>query len=133
MAVTDPIADMLTRIRNAVGVRHDTVVIPASNMKVSLAKILREEGFVENYEVQQGKSPQGVIKMYLHYRNKGEPAIAGLKRVSRPGLRVYVGKGEIPRYYGGLGVAIISTSNGVMTGKQAWRDGVGGELLCYIW
>ena len=133
MPVTDPIADMLTRIRNAVLVRHDSVMIPSSKMRLSLAEILKGEGFVEDFEVIQGSSPQGVIKIYLHYRDKGEPAISGLKRVSRPGLRVYVGKGEIPRYYGGLGVAILSTSNGVMTGKQAWQNGVGGELLCYVW
>lgn len=133
MAVTDPIADMLTRIRNAVAVRHDTVIIPASNMKVSLAKILRDEGFLANYEVDLNKSTQGTITLYLHYRDDGQPSISGLKRVSRPGLRVYVGKGEIPRYYGGLGVSIMSTSSGIMTGKQAWRESIGGELLCYVW
>jgi small subunit ribosomal protein S8 len=133
MPVTDPIADMLTRIRNAISVRHDSVMIPASNLKVALAKILREEGFIEDYEVLQGKTAQGVVKIYLHYREAGEPAISGLKRVSKPGLRVYVRRGEVPRYYGGLGVAILSTSKGVMTGKQAWREGAGGELLCYVW
>ena len=133
MAITDPIADMLTRIRNAITVRHDSVMVPSSNEKMAVAKILREEGFVEDYEVLQGKTAQGVIRLALHYRAGGEPGIAGLKRVSRPGLRVYVRKGEIPRYYGGLGVAIISTSQGVMTGKQAWREGIGGELLCYVW
>ena len=133
MAVTDPIADMLTRIRNAIMVRHDSVMIPASNMKVALAKILKDEGFVEDYSVKHDSSPQGVIKLYLHYRENKAPAISGLKRVSRPGLRVYVGKGEIPRYYGGMGVAILSTSKGVMVGKQAWHDGTGGELLCYVW
>ena len=133
MAVTDPIADMLTRIRNAIMVGHDTVMIPSSNMKVSLAKILKDEGFVEDYEVGEGTSPQGVIKLALHYDESGAPAISGLKRVSRPGLRVYVRKGEIPRYYGGLGVAILSTSQGIMTGKQAWRDEIGGELVCYVW
>jgi small subunit ribosomal protein S8 len=133
MATTDPIADMLTRIRNAIMAQHDTVIIPASNMKVGLAKILKNEGFVEDYEVFRGDAPQGVIKVYLHYRREGGPAISGLKRVSRPGLRVYVRKGEIPRYYGGMGVAILSTSKGVMTGRQAWRDGTGGELLCYVW
>ena len=131
--VTDPIADMLTRIRNAIAVRHETVSMPTSNTKVSLAKILKEEGFVADYEVVRGSSPRGDLRIALHYRDQGEPAIAGLKRVSKPGLRVYVGKGEIPRYYGGLGVSILSTSSGVMTGKQAWRDGVGGELLCYVW
>ena len=130
---TDPIADMLTRIRNAVMVRHDSVSVPASKTKQDLARLLKEEGFVEDYEVRQDDSPQGVIRLYLSYRDDGESAIAGLKRVSRPGLRVYVRKGEIPRYYGGLGVALLSTSKGVMTGKQAWRQGVGGELLCYVW
>jgi small subunit ribosomal protein S8 len=133
MAVTDPIADMLTRIRNASSVRHDSVSIPASKTKVALAKLLKEEGFIEAYEVQQGKAAQGVLKLYLHYRNRNEPGLKGLKRVSKPGLRVYVGKGEIPRYYGGLGVAVLSTSQGVMTGKQAWQKGLGGELLCYVW
>ena len=133
MAVTDPIADMLTRIRNAVAVRHDNVTIPSSNIKVDLAKILKDEGFVKDYEVTPDSSPQDVIKISLHYRDKDVSAISGLKRVSRPGLRVYVRKGEIPRYYGGLGVAILSTSKGVMTGKQAWREKVGGEILCYVW
>jgi len=133
MPVTDPIADMLTRIRNAIMVRHELVAIPSSNMKASIAQILKNEGFIDDFDVDEQASPQGEIKVYLHYREKNEPAIAGLKRVSRPGLRVYVQKGEIPRYYGGLGVSILSTSNGVMTGKQAWRDGVGGELLCYVW
>ena len=133
MPVTDPISDMLTRIRNAVSVRHDSVMVPASNVKTSIAKILREEGFIENYEIVPNKSPQGVIKITLHYRGKDEPAISGLKRVSKPGLRVYVGKGEIPRYYGGLGVSILSTSKGIMTGKQAWREETGGELVCYVW
>jgi small subunit ribosomal protein S8 len=107
--------------------------VPASKTKRELARLLKEEGFVEDYEVRQDNSPQGAIKLYLSYREDGESAIAGLKRVSRPGLRVYVRKGEIPRYYGGLGVALLSTSKGVMTGKQAWRQEVGGELLCYVW
>lgn len=133
MAITDPIADMLTRIRNAITVRHDVVPIPSSNMKIQIARILTEEGFIEGYEIFKGKTPQGILKVYLHYRGKNEPVITGLKRVSKPGLRVYVGKGEIPRYYGGLGVSMLSTSEGVMTGKDAWRKGVGGELLCYVW
>jgi small subunit ribosomal protein S8 len=133
MTVTDPISDMLTRIRNAIMARHDTVAVPASNMKAALAGILRDEGFIEEYEVDEDASVQGEITLHLHYREKGTPAIMGLKRVSKPGLRVYVRKGEIPRYYGGLGVAILSTSKGVMTGKQAWREGTGGELLCYVW
>ena len=133
MPVTDPIADMLTRIRNAVTVRHDSVSIPLSNMKKSIAQILKDEGFIEDFDITRNASPQGSIRVYLHYRDKNEPAISGLKRVSRPGLRVYVQKHEIPRYYGGLGVSIVSTSKGVMTGKRAWREGLGGELLCYVW
>ena len=133
MTVTDPIADMLTRIRNAIIVRHPLVSIPASKMKLELARILAEEGFIEGYEVIRPKTPQATVRIRLHYRTKNDPAITGLKRVSKPGLRVYVGKGEIPRYYGGMGVTVMSTSQGVMTGRQAWRDGVGGELLCYVW
>ncbi len=133
MPPTDPIADMLTRMRNAAAVRHEVVSMPASRMKQALAKILKDEGFIEDFEVVKGESPQGVIRVRLHYRDKYVPAITGLKRVSKPGLRIYVGKGEIPRYYGGMGVTILSTSKGVMTGRQAWREGVGGELLCYVW
>ncbi len=124
---------MLTRIRNAVLVRHDTVQVPASNMKVSLAKILKDEGFIRTYDIVRSGGPQPNIRIFLHYRSKEEPAIIGLKRVSKPGLRVYVKKNEIPRYYGGLGVAIMSTSQGVMTGREAWRKRLGGELLCYVW
>ena len=131
--VTDPIADMLTRVRNAVAVRHTSVIIPASNTKLALAKILRDEGFIRDYEVVRGSSHQRMIRIYLHYRDKKESSITGLKRVSKPGLRVYVQKKEIPRYYGGLGVAILSTSHGIMTGKNAWQKNLGGELLCYVW
>ena len=133
MVVTDPIADMLTRIRNAIVVRHRTVSIPASKMKIELAKILTDEGFVEGYDLSRPGTTQATIRIRLHYRGRDEPGIRGLKRVSKPGLRVYVGKGEIPRYYGGLGVAVVSTSQGVMTGRRAWREGIGGELLCYVW
>ena len=129
MTVTDPIADMLTRIRNAIIVRHPLVSIPASKMKLELARILAEEGFIEGYELIRPNTPQATVRIRLHYRTKNDPAITGLKRVSKPGLRIYVGKGEIPRYYGGMGVTVMSTSRGVMTGRQAWRDGVGGELL----
>ena len=132
MTVTDPIADMLTRIRNALMVRHDSVVVPASKMKLALAKILKEEGFITDYEVVKGK-PHRDIKIILRYLNNTKPAISGLKRVSKPGLRVYVQKREIPRVYGGLGIAIVSTSSGVKTGQQAWRQGSGVELLCYVW
>jgi len=133
MPVTDPIADMLTRIRNAITVRHETVSMPASKTKLELARLLEQEGLIRGYDVLNGGTPQAAIRIALQYRGKNEPVISGLKRVSKPGLRVYVGKKEIPRYYGGLGVAILSTSQGVMTGKDAWRKGVGGELLCYVW
>jgi small subunit ribosomal protein S8 len=132
MTVTDPIADMLTRIRNALMVRHDSVVVPASKMKLALAKILKEEGFITDYEVINRK-PHQDIKIQLRYLDNTKPAISGLKRVSKPGLRIYVQKKEIPRVYGGLGIAIVSTSSGVKTGQQAWRQGSGGELLCYVW
>jgi len=131
VTVTDPIADMLTRIRNAIMVRHDSVLIPSSKMKLAIAKILKEEGFVSEYEVLRGK-PHRTIKIYLKYSDTNEPILSGLERVSKPGLRVYVGQKEIPRVAGGLGVAIISTSKGVMTGQQAWRQEIGGELLCYV-
>lgn len=130
--VTDPIADMLTRIRNALLARHDITVVPASRIKVSIAKILKDEGFIKDYEVLRGK-PQRMVKIYLRYTEGKEPMLTGLKRVSKPGLRIYVRKTEIPRVYGGLGISILSTPNGVMTGKQAWRQGVGGELLCQVW
>lgn len=131
MTITDPIADMLTRIRNAIMARHDSVLLPASKMKLSIARILKDEGFISDYTVLKGK-PQRVIKILLKYVGE-QPAVAGLERVSKPGLRVYVGRGEIPRVYGGLGVAILSTSKGVITGQEAWRRNLGGELLCYVW
>ena len=132
MTVSDPISDMLTRIRNAIMVRHDSVLIPASRMKLAITKILKEEGFITDYEVLRGK-PHRVIKIHIKYSDKNQSVISGLERVSKPGLRVYVPRREIPRVYGGLGIAIVSTSKGVMTGKQAWRQEIGGELLCYIW
>ena len=132
MVVTDPIADMLTRIRNAIMARHDSVPVPVSRMKLSVARILKEEGFIKDYEVLRGK-PERTIKIYLRYYDDNQSVISGLKRVSRPGLRAYVQRKEIPRIYGGMGVAIVSTSRGVRTGQQARRMGIGGELLCYIW
>ena len=132
MTISDPIADMLTRIRNAIMARHDSVLIPASRMKLSIARILKDEGFVNDYEVLRRK-PHWAIKIYLKYRDKNQPVLFGLERVSKPGLRVYVQQKEIPRVYGGLGIAIVSTPKGVLTGQQAWRQGVGGELLCYVW
>ena len=133
MAVTDPVADMLARIRNASMSRHETVAVPASKLKLEMVRILKEQGFIEEYEKTKDDAGHDSIRIQLHYRSKEEPGIMGLKRVSKPGLRIHVGKGEIPRYYGGLGVAILSTSKGVMTGGQAWKNGVGGELLCYVW
>lgn len=132
MTITDPIADMLTRIRNATMVRHDSVLVPSSRMKLAISKILKDEGFIIDYEVVRGR-PQRMIKIRLKYYDRNEPVLSGLERVSKPGLRVYVQKKEIPRVYGGLGIAIVSTPNGVMTGQQAWRKGTGGELLCYVW
>ena len=131
MMVTDPIADMLTRIRNAIMAGHEDVLVPASRTKLSIAKTLREEGFVQDYETLKGK-PQTMIRIHLKYIDK-RPALLGLERVSKPGLRVYVGRREIPRVYGGLGIAIVSTSKGIMTGQEAWRQRLGGELLCYVW
>lgn len=132
MAMTDPIADFLTRIRNANTAYKETVEIPASRVKRAIADILKEEGFIKDYEyVEDGK--QGVIRIYLKYGPNKEKVITGLKRISKPGLRVYVGKEEVPRVLGGLGIAIISTSKGIMTDKMARKEGVGGEVICYVW
>jgi small subunit ribosomal protein S8 len=132
MSVSDPIADMLTRIRNAILVRHDSVLVPLSRTQLAISKILKEEGFILDYEVLKAK-PHRAIKIHLKYDENNQPLISGLERVSKPGLRVYVERKEIPRVYGGLGVAVISTPKGVMTGQQAWRQKIGGELLCYVW
>ena len=132
MTMTDPVADMLTRIRNAVTARHEQVNIPASKMKVAIAKVLRNEGFVRDFETFE-EGPRRFLRIQLTYTNKKEPLLTGLKRVSRPGLRVYVQKREIPRVYNGLGIAILSTPKGIMTGQQAWRERMGGEVLCYVW
>jgi len=113
-------------------VRHDFVLVPSSRIKLSIAKILKGEGFISDYEVLKGK-PHRVIKIYLRYSDNNQPVLSGLERVSKPGLRVYAQHKEIPKVYGGLGIAIVSTPKGVMTGQQAWRQGIGGELLCYIW
>ena len=133
MSLSDPIADMLTRIRNAVMARHDTVLVPASRVKISIAKILKEEGFIRDYEVLKGDTPQRIIKVHLYPVSRNKSYLNGLQRVSKPGLRIYCHKGEIPRVFGGLGTAIISTSRGVLTAEQAWKKGVGGEILCYVW
>lgn len=131
MTISDPVADMLTRIRNAVMVRHDSVQVPSSKMKLAIAKILKEEGFITDFDVQKSQ-PHPVINIKLKYNEKNESFINGLERVSKPGLRVYVDHTEIPRIAGGMGIAVISTSKGVITGQQAWRQGIGGELLCYV-
>ena len=131
MNVTDPIADMLTRIRNAGSAKHPTVDIPASKMKKAIAEILLEEGYIKNYQV-LNDGVQGVIKVTLKY-NGNERAITGLRRVSKPGLRVYAGAEELPRVLRGLGIAIISTSKGVMTDKKARTANVGGEVLAFVW
>jgi len=135
MTMTDPIADMLTRIRNAIMAGHSYVVVPGSKIKLAIVKILKEEGFIENYDVTKDR-PQPMIRIWLKYRGGRKDrrcAITGLKRVSKPGRRVYTGKREIPWVLSGMGIAILSTSKGIMTGKQARRLGVGGEVLCYIW
>ena len=129
--VNDPIADMLTRIRNAIMARHDDVPITFSRMSLSLAKILKREGLINDYEVLKSK-PQSMMRIHLKYVD-GESAILGLERVSKPGLRVYVERREIPRVYGGLGIAILSTSKGIMTGQEARRNNTGGEFLCRVW
>ena len=132
MAISDPIADMLTRIRNAALARHDSALIPASRMKLSIAKILKQEGFITDFEVVGGKTIKQ-IKIKLKYAERGRSAITGLRRMSKPGLRVYVGRHDIPRVYGGMGVAILSTSRGILPSYQAWKQGIGGELICYVW
>jgi len=134
MSVSDPVADMLTRIRNAVTSRHDAVLIPASKLKVAIAQVLKDEGFIKDYSVvhEDGK-PQPNLKVDLSYGGRKTPVLNGLQRVSKPGLRVYVQRREIPRVYGGLGIAILSTPKGIMTGQEARRQEVGGEVLCYIW
>ncbi len=132
MQITDPIADMLTRIRNANSAKHETVDIPASNMKKAIAEILNEEGYIKSYQViDDGK--QGVIRVTLKYGANKEKVISGLKRISKPGLRVYSSSEELPRVLKGLGIAIISTSKGIMTDKKARALNVGGEVLAFIW
>jgi small subunit ribosomal protein S8 len=128
---SDPIADMLTRVRNAIRARHPKVDVPASKLKTEIARILKEEGYISNYKVQEEEGKL-VLRMYLKYGGT-EAAIRDLARVSRPGCRVYVGRDEIKRVQGGLGIAILTTPKGVMTGRQARREGVGGELLCEVW
>ena len=130
--ITDPIADMLTRLRNANTANHETVDVPASRMKQAVARILKDEGFIVDFE-RLDEGPQGVIRIKLKYGPNKEKVITGLRRISRPGLRVYTNKTEIPRVLGGLGLVIMSTSRGIMSGKRAKKEGCGGEVLAYVW
>src|SRR3954453_5866257 len=132
MSMTDPIADMLTRIRNGITSHHERVELPASKLKIEVARILKSEGFIRNFKVNEEK-PQPVLRIDLKYSDNGEPVIHGIERISRPGRRVYRNKQEIPRVLGGLGLAIVSTSKGVLSGAEAIKSGVGGEVLCQVW
>lgn len=129
---SDPIADMLTRVRNAIRSRHPKVDVPASKLKTEIARILKEEGYIANYKVAE-EGPKKTIKIYLKYGADNSPVISNIERVSRPGCRVYVGQEDIPRVLGGLGINILTTPRGVMTGRNAHREKVGGEILCRIW
>ena len=133
MSMTDPIADMLTRIRNGIQARHDRVELPASKLKVEIARILKSEGFISNFKLVEESKTQPVLRIYLKYSDDGEPVIHGIERISRPGRRVYRNKQEIPKVLGGLGLAIVSTSKGVLAGHDAIKSGVGGEVLCQVW
>jgi small subunit ribosomal protein S8 len=134
MSMTDPIADMLTRIRNGIQAHHERVELPTSKLKVEIARILKSEGFISNYKlVEEPEKPQNTLRVYLKYSDDGEPVIRGIERVSRPGRRVYRGKEEIPKVLDGLGLAIVSTSKGILSGSEAIRNGVGGEVLCQVW
>ncbi|WP_010279623.1 30S ribosomal protein S8 [Paenibacillus senegalensis] len=132
MVMSDPIADMLTRIRNANTVRHETVEIPASKIKKEIAEILKKEGFIRDAEYVQD-SKQGIIRLFLKYGPNNERVITGLKRISKPGLRVYSKSQDVPKVLGGLGLAIISTPRGIMTDKEARQSNAGGEVICYVW
>ncbi len=131
--MTDPIADMLTRIRNANTAKHDTVDIPSSKMKLSIAKILLDEGYIKSYEVVENGNFKDIRVTLKYGKDKNEKIISGLQRISKPGLRVYASKNDLPKVLGGLGVAIISTNKGVVTDKEARKLGVGGEVLCFVW
>ncbi|HMK61416.1 MAG TPA: 30S ribosomal protein S8 [Dissulfurispiraceae bacterium] len=130
--MTDPIADMLTRIRNSVLIKAEKVDIPASRLKVEIAKIMKEEGFIKSYKIIKDKK-QGILRITLKYSQDNRPIVEGLKRISKPGRRVYVGKDEVPSVVGGMGIAVVTTPRGILTDKACRREGVGGEVLCYIW
>ncbi|HEY7160480.1 MAG TPA: 30S ribosomal protein S8 [Acidobacteriota bacterium] len=131
MSLSDPVADYLVRVRNAISAKHDKVDIPSSRVKVEITKILKEEGFIQNYKIQEDKV-QGTIRVFLKYSD-GSPVISGLKQVSKPGRRIYAHKDKVPKVVGGLGISIVSTSRGIMTGEQSLKAGVGGEVLCEVW
>ncbi len=133
MITTDPIADMLTRIRNANSSKHKTVDIPSSNMKLAIANILLNEGYIKSLEEIKSENNQGIIRVTLKYDEKGSRVIDGLKRISKPGLRVYASKDQLPKVLNGLGIALISTSKGIKTDKEARQEGLGGEVLAYVW
>lgn len=133
MAISDPISDFLTRIRNAIKAQHRYVDIPWSKIKQNVAEILKDQGFVENCLVKVEENNRGTIRLFLKYASGRQPVIQGLRRVSKPGLRKYVGHQDIPHFYGGMGISIVSTSKGVMDGKKAVELGIGGELLCLVW
>lgn len=132
MSLTDPVADFMTRIRNAIRARHQKLDVPASKLKAEIARILKEEGYIANYKTSE-EDGRAVLRVYLKYGSNNEAAIRDLSRISRPGCRVYVGRDGIKRVQGGLGISIITTPRGVMTGRQARREGVGGEILCEVW
>jgi small subunit ribosomal protein S8 len=131
--MTDPIADLLNRLRNAVALRRESVTVPASKTKARMLDILKMEGFIEGFELTKDHAGHPAIRVRLRYIGKRQPAILGLRRVSKPGLRTYSRRRNLPQVYGGLGMAIVSTSHGIMTGREAWRQGLGGEILCYVW
>jgi small subunit ribosomal protein S8 len=132
MSLTDPVADLLTRIRNAINARHQKLDVPASKLKLEIARILKEEGYVANFKATEEEGRK-VLRIYLKYSTDSAAAISNLQRISRPGCRVYVGRNEIPRVLGGLGINILTTPKGVMTGRQARKQGLGGEILCEVW
>lgn len=132
MSLTDPVADLLARIRNSISARHQKLDVPASKLKLEIARILKEEGYIGNFKATEEEGRK-VLRIYLKYGNDNAAAISNLQRISRPGCRVYVGRNEIPRVLGGLGINILTTPRGVMTGRQARKEGVGGEILCEVW
>ncbi|HSE41021.1 MAG TPA: 30S ribosomal protein S8 [Acidobacteriota bacterium] len=132
MSLSDPVADYLSRVRNALSAKHDKVDIPASKIKLEITRILKEEGYIQNFKIQEEEKKQGTIRVFLKY-SEGNPVITGLKQVSKPGRRIYAHKDKVPKVVGGLGICIVSTSKGIMTGDQSQKTGVGGEVICQVW